>query len=238
MSETAVMEEPIIEPTIQAPPAPPALTQEQESERPIPVRKQRRFVASFRFNGFRYLTLTLTLLSAWGLVEASAWPGLETHLSTFLLVLAGGMLAAAAKTGLDIMSWAERNRQAIHSERVRSVQRVFQRACTIREQALIDWRRIHTVLVDNLSGRAQQIRLFHDHDETDRQGEKLMGKALTEETWIREDGVDAVRRFKQGIVTLDYHALATEAEFLEAFNGLMDRLRRDLALAAIGIPLE
>lgn len=238
MSETAVMEEPIVEPTIQAPEAPSAPTQEQEIVQPIPARSQRTFRASLRFNGVRYLTLAVTLLSAWGLVEGSAWPGLETHLSTFLLVLAGGMLAAAAKTGLDILSWAEKNRQAIHAERVRSVQRVFQRACTIREQALVDWRRIHTVLVDNLSGRSQQIRLFHDHDETDRQGEKLMNKALSEETWIQLEGVDAVRRFKKGIATLDYHALATEAEFLEAFNGLMDRLRRDLALAAIGIPLE
>jgi hypothetical protein len=155
-----------------------------------------------------------------------------------MLALAGGLLAAAAKTSIDILSWVEETRQAAHIERMRSVQRVFQRARAVREQAALDWRRIHTVLVDNLTGQSQEIRLFHDHDETDRQSEALFNKALSEELWIRPDGIDAVRRFKAGIAALNYDALATEGEFLAAFNALMEALRRDLALAAIGIPLE
>ncbi len=238
MSETAVLPEPTTElkappSTSAAPPAPaaPATT-------PVPRAKERRFRASLRFNGFRYLTLALCTLGVWGLFQASMWLGTGKPEGTFLLVLAGGLLAAAAKTGIDILNWAEANRQAVHAERVRAVQRVFQRACAVREQATTDWRRMHTVLMDNLSGQSQEIRLFRDHDLTDRQGEKLLDKALSEEAWIRPEGVDAVRQFKKYVAVLDYDALATESEFLAAFNGLLERLRRDLALAAIGIPLD
>jgi hypothetical protein len=165
------------------------------------------------------------------------WEGAGSPQATFMLALAGGLLAAAAKTAIDILSWAEATRQAVHVERMHAVQRVFQRARNVRDQALLDWRRIHTVLVDNLTGRSQEIRLFHDHDETDRQAESLFKKALSEDLWIRADGIDAVRRFKCGIAALDYDALATEAEFLSAFDAQMDVLRHELAVAAIGIPL-
>ena len=84
----------------------------------------------------------------------------------------------------------------------------------------------------------QEIRLFHDHDETDRQAERLFRKARVEELWIRHDGIDAVWRFKAGIAALDYKALSTEADFLGAFGAQMDRLRGELAIAAIGIPLD
>jgi len=165
------------------------------------------------------------------------WEGAGRPEGTFMLALAGGLLAAAAKTAIDILNWADSTRQAAHVERMHAVQRIFQRARVVRDQAVLDWRRIHTVLVDNLTGRPQEIRLFHDHDETDRQAEALFQKALSEDLWIRLDGIDSVRRFKTGIAALDYDALATEAEFLAAFNAGMDTLRRDLALAAIGIPL-
>jgi hypothetical protein len=92
--------------------------------------------------------------------------------------------------------------------------------------------------VDNLTGQPQEIRLFHDHDETDRSAAALMRKALSQEVWIRRDGVEAAQRFKAEIAALDYNALATEPEFLGAFNERMDCLRRDLAVAAIGIPLD
>lgn len=203
-----------------------------------PRKKPKRFVASLRFNGLRYLVLCGSLLLAWGLLRVAAWEGLERPESTFLLVLAGGLLAAAAKTAIDLLNWADAARQAAHVERVRAVQRVFQRARSVREQAILDWRRIHTVLVDNLTGQPQEIRLFHDHDETDRQAEGLFRKALSEDLWIREDGVDAVRRFKAEIAALNYEALATEEAFLGAFNAAMNGLRRDLALAAVGIPLD
>jgi hypothetical protein len=166
------------------------------------------------------------------------WVGAGTPAGTFMLVLAGGLLAGAAKTAIDILNWAESTRQLVHVERIHAVQRVFQRARVVRDQALLDWRRIHTVLVDNLTGQPQQIRLFHDHDETDTQAEGLLHKALSEELWIRADGIDAVRRFKKAIAVLDYDALATEPDFLAAFNALMESLRRELALAAIGIPLD
>lgn len=232
MSDSAVLEEPIIE-------APPAVaTPAPTIEDPKPMRKPRRFFAGLRFNGLRYLVLGACLAGAWGLLRAALWMGAGRPEATFLLALAGGLLAAAAKTAIDILNWAEANRQAAHVERIRAVQRVFQRARVVREQALLDWRRIHTVLVDNLSGQAQQIRLFHDHDEADRQAEALFQRALSEDVWIRLDGIDAVRRFKLAITRLDYDALATEPEFLAAFNTLMDGLRRDLALAAIGIPLD
>ena len=55
---------------------------------------------------------------------------------------------------------------------------------------------------------------------------------------LGREGVDAVARFRKEIGALDYNGLATEPEFLGAFNARMDALRRDLALAAIGIPLE
>ena len=90
-----------------------------------------------------------------------------------MLALAGGLLAAAAKTAIDILNWAESARQAVHVERMHAVKRVFQRARVVREQAILDWRRIHTVLVDHMTGQSQEIRLFHDHDETDRQAEAL-----------------------------------------------------------------
>ena len=182
--------------------------------------------------------LSVALLSAWGLIRVAMWEGAGTPQGTLLLVLAGGLLAAAAKTGIDILNWAEATRQAVHVERMHAVQRVFQRARTVRDQALLDWRRIHTVLVDNLTGQSQEIRLFHDHDETDRQVEALFKKALSEDLWIRSGGVDAVRRFKTGIAALNYDALATEADFRDAFNAHMDCLRHELALAAIGIPLD
>ena len=201
-------------------------------------KKPKRFFASLRFNGLRYLVLSAALLSAWGLVLAAMWEGAGTPEATFALVLAGGLLAAAAKTAIDILNWAEATRQAAHVERMHAVQRVFQRARVVRDQALLDWRRIHTVLVDNLTGQPQEIRLFHDHDETDTHAETLLHKARSEDLWIRRDGVDAVRRFKTAIAALDYDALATEADFLAAFNALMESLRRDLSLAAIGIPLD
>jgi len=201
-------------------------------------KKQRRFAASLRFNGLRYLLLAFCLLSAFGLVRAAMWLGTGAPEATFLLVLAGGLLAAAAKTTIDLLNWAEATRQAAHVERLRAMQRVFERARRVRGHAVIDWRRIHTVLVDNLTGQPQEIRLFHDHDETDAQAESLFRKALSEDLWIREEGIDAVRRFKAAIARLDYNALATEAEFFAEFNSLMDILRRDLALAATGIPLD
>ncbi len=201
-------------------------------------KRPKRFFASLRFNGLRYLVLVGALLSAWGLVRAAMWEGAGSPEATFALVLAGGLLAAAAKTAIDILNWAESTRQAAHVERMHAVQRVFQRACAVRDQALLDWRRIHTVLVDNLTGQPQEIRLFHDHDETDTHAEALFNKARSEDVWIRSDGVDAVRHFKTAIAALDYDALATESDFLAAFNTLMESLRRDLALAAIGIPLD
>lgn len=234
MSESAVLVEPGTEEQSLRVPSIPA----QPAELKTPRKKQRRFFASLRFNGLRYLVLGSALLSAWGLIRAAMWEGAGTPEGTFLLVLAGGLLAAAAKTAIDILNWAEATRQAAHVERMHAVQRVFQRARVVRDQAVLDWRRIHTVLVDNLSGQSQEIRLFHDHDETDRQSEALFKKALSEDLWIRADGVDAVRRFKAGIAALDYDALASEAEFLAAFNVRMEGLRRDLALAAIGIPLD
>ena len=210
----------------------------QEGERPQPKRKQKWFVANFRFNGLRYVVLGSTLLLAWGLILAAAWRGAGEPEGTFLLVLAGGLLAAAGKTAIDILNWAETARQAAHVERMHAVRRVFQRARAVKDQAILDWRRIHTVLVDNLTGQPQEIRLFHDHEETDTQAKALLRKALAEEVWIRLEGVDAVRRFQADLGALDYKSLATEAEFLGAFDALIERLRRELALAAIGIPLD
>jgi hypothetical protein len=215
----------------------PAPQQESPSPRENPIRKPKRFSASLRFNGLRYLTLASALLLSWGLVRAAMWEGAGSPEATFMLVLAGGLLAAGAKTAIDILNWADAARQAAHVERMHAVQRVFQRACAVRNQAVLDWRRIHTVLVDNLTGQPQEIRLFHDHDETDRQADSLVKKALAEVVWIRSEGVDAVHRFKTEIAALDYDALATEADFLAAFTARMESLRRDLALAAIGIPL-
>jgi len=207
VSETAVIDEPSAELRIETPPA--QSTPAQPRHRSIPARKQRRFFASLRFNGLRYVTLAATLLLAWGLVRLAMWRGAGTVESTFVLVLVGGLLAAAAKTGIDLMSWAEANRQALHVE-----------------------------LVNNLAGHSEELRLFRDHDETDRLAERLWQKALSEETWIRPDGVNAVRGFRKEIAALDYDALATESEFLFAFNTAMERLRRDLALAAVGVRLD
>jgi len=232
MSESVVL----AEPTIEAPAAGPGPAKPRE--RSIPRRKQKRFRASLRFNGLQYVVLIGALLSTWGLVRASMWMGTGKPEGTFMLVLAGGMLAAAAKTGIDILNWAAASRQAAHVERMHAVQRVYQRARAVRDQALLDWRRIHTVLVDHLSGQSQEIRLFHDHDETDGQAEALFRKALSEEVWIRADGVDAVRQFKTKIVGLDYHGLTKEEDAVAALNALMETLRRELALAAIGIPLD
>lgn len=233
MSESTML----IDPSTDTPTEAPAPVRQRE----IPItmrRKRKRFLASLRFNGLRYLVFGGSLALVWGLVRAAMWEGTGTPEGTFALVLAGGLLAAAAKTGIDILSWAEATRQAVHVERMHAVQRVFRRACAVRDQALLDWRRIHTVLVDNLTGQSQEIRLFHDHDETDTQAEALLQKARSEEVWIRGGGVDAVRRFKLAIAALDYEALAKEPEFQAAFFAHMDVLRRDLALAAIGIPLD
>jgi hypothetical protein len=232
MSETAVLPERSVEAqTVQSIPARPAV-------RPHRVRKQKRFLANLRFNGLRYLVLGGALLLAWGLLRAAMWEGTGRPEGTFMLALAGGLLAAAAKTAIDILNWAESARQAVHIERMHAVQRIFQRARVLRDQAVLDWRRIHTVLVDNLTGQSKEIRLFTDRDETDRQAEALFQKALSEEVWIRRDGIDGVRRFKAKIAALDYDALATEPDFIATFDALMDNLRRDLALAAIGIPLD
>ena len=216
----------------------PETISEPTEKQPIRVRKQNRFGASLRFNGLRYFVLATSLAFACGLIRAAVWLGTGRPEATFMLALAGGLLAAAAKTTIDIMNWAETARQTTHIERVRAVQRVYQRARVVREHAIIDWRRIHTVLVDHLMGHSQEIRLFRNHDETDRQAEALFRKALSEDVWIREDGIDAVRRFKGDIAALDYERIATEPEFLETFNARMDTLRHELALASIGISLE
>jgi hypothetical protein len=236
MTESAVLVEPSAEtPTAFVNPPP---RNEEPSVLPAPIRKPKKFFASLRFNALRYLAFGGSLSLAWGLIRAAMWVGTGSPQGTFMLVLAGGMLAAAGKTAIDILHWAEQTRQAAHVERLRAVRRVFKRARVVREQAVLDWRRIHTVLVDNLTGQPQEIRLFHDHDETDAQAESLFRKALSEDLWIREEGIDAVRRFKAAIAKLDYNALATEPEFLSAFGSLMDTLRRDLALAATGISLD
>src|SRR5215475_14000019 len=103
----------------------PPLTPAPSVETPIPTRKPRRFAANFRFNGFRYLTLVCCLLAVWGLFEAAMWLGTTKPEATFLLVLAGGLLAASAKTGIDILNWAETTRHATHVQRVRAIQRLF-----------------------------------------------------------------------------------------------------------------
>ncbi len=231
MSETALITETSAE--TQASRSTPA----ERRELPARARKPRRFMAGLRFNGLRYLTLAAALLLAWGFVRLADWEGAGKPESTFLLVLAGGLLAAAAKTGIDILNWAQSSRQAVHVERVHAVQRVFRRACAVREQAVIDWRRIHTILVDNLTGESQEVRLFRDHDETDREGKRLLRRALSEEAWIRPDGVDAVRFFLEEIGAIDYDDLATEAAFLAAFDALLNQLRSDLALASVGTRL-
>lgn len=234
---STVLEPPVLEirgAEEQTVPAAPTASRERLRRRT----KQKRLAASLRFNGLRYLVLAFCLLSSFGLVRAAMSLGTGAPEATFLLVLAGGLLAAAAKTAIDVLSWAEATRQATHLERLRGVQRVFDRARRVKDQAVIDWRRIHTVLVDNLTGQPQEIRLFHDHDETDTQAEALFRKALSEDVWIRDEGIDAVRRFKAAIAKLDYDALATEPEFLAAFVALMDTLRRDLAVAATGISLD
>lgn len=231
MNEAAVLDTP----TIQAP-APTTPTPERAPT--TPARRPRRLRASLRFNGLRYITLIASLSLSWGFIRLATWERIGPQESTFFYLLAGGLLAAAAKTGLDLLSWAEANRQAVHVERVHSVQRVFRKACAVRDQAVQDWRRIHTVLVDNLSGERKELRFFHDHDETDRQAVRLVRKALSEETWIRIQGVEAVYRFKKDIGALDYQDLATEPEFLEAFGALLQRLRRDLAVAALGIGID
>ena len=232
MIDTGVLSEPTME--LPSPQALPEVRAESSALR----KKPRRAFANLRFNGLRYVTLSGCILAVWGLFHAAIWFGTGKPEGTFMLVLAGGMLAAAAKTGIDLLSWAEANRQAIHVERVRAIRRVFDRALAVRETAILDWRRIHTVLVDNLEGRTQAIRLFRDHDEADREGEALLRKALSEEFWIRPAGVDAIRRFKSEIAAIDYLAIATESEFLQAFNAHLDEMRCDVALAAIGIPLD
>jgi hypothetical protein len=197
-----------------------------------------RLRASLRFNAVRYVVLLLTLLGAWGLIRAAMWEGPPVALSTFMLALAGGLLAAAGKTAIDIFNWADAARQTTHVERINAVQRVFQRARELRSLALIDWRRIHTVIVDNLGGEQKQIRLFETHEETDKEAAALVKKAAAEELWIRSDGVDAVKRFQSAIAALDFKVFPTEADFLAVFNGLMDNLRRELAVAAVGMPLD
>src|SRR5262245_14400257 len=79
----------------------------RRSPNTVPPKKQKRFSASLRFNGLRYLTLTSALLLSWGLVRAAMWQGAGSPESTFMLVLAGGLLAAAAKTAIDILNWAD-----------------------------------------------------------------------------------------------------------------------------------
>jgi len=235
MTESTVLDEPRAELEMVQP------VSDRPAEEPAPVitvKRPRRFRAGLRANGLRYLVLVLALGFAWGLVRAAAWEGAGTPEATFMLVLAGGLLAAGAKTAIDILNWAEATRQIAHVERMRAVQRLIQRARVVREQAVLDWRRIHTVLVDHLTGQSQEIRLFHDHDETDRQAEALFQKALSEELWIRSEGVDAVRSFKRELAAIDYKILTTEADFLAALHALMNRLRRDLSVAAIGVSLD
>jgi hypothetical protein len=205
---------------------------------PVPARKPKRFFASIRFNGLRFLVLTGALALAWGFIRAAMWKGSGTPEGTFMLVLSGGLLAAAAKTAIDILNWAAATRQAAYVERMRAVQRVYQHARVVREHAVLDWRRLHTVLVDHLTGRSQEIRLFHGHEDADKRAEALLRKALSEDVWIRADGIEAVERFKADIAALDYEAIATEDDFRAAFDAHMNCLRHELALAAIGISLD
>ena len=51
-------------------------------------------------------------------------------------------------------------------------------------------------------------------------------------------GIDAVRRFTATIVVFDYDRIASEDELLAAFSALMDGLRHELTLAAIGLSLD
>ena len=62
--------------------------------------KPSRLRASLRFNALRYVVLLLSLLGAWGLIRAAMWQGPAAPLSTFMLALAGGLLAAAAVLAL------------------------------------------------------------------------------------------------------------------------------------------
>src|SRR5258705_14003780 len=80
------------------------------AEAPTPGRKQKRFFASLRFNGLRYLALSSALGLAWGLIRAAMWEGAGSPGATVMLALAGGLLAAAAKTAIEIVNWSEATR--------------------------------------------------------------------------------------------------------------------------------
>jgi hypothetical protein len=202
----------------------------------MPTMKQ--FRAGLRFNALRYFVLVFCLLAAWGFVLFAMRQDPSSPIATLAFILAGGLLAAAGKTAIDILNWADVARQTTHVERVHAVQRVFDRAREVRHLAVIDWRRIHTVIVDNLAGQKQEIRLFETHDETDREAEALLKKASAEELWIRPDGVEAVKRFQATIAAIDYKALVNESDFVDLFNAHMNNLRRELAVAAVGISLD
>src|SRR5262245_16355033 len=107
VSEAAVMDTPTMDPPTIETPAPILAPPEPSDARPIPERKARGFLASFRFNGLRYLTLIATLGLSWGFIRLATWQGIGPQESTFMYLLAGGMLAAAAKTAIDLMTWAE-----------------------------------------------------------------------------------------------------------------------------------
>jgi hypothetical protein len=231
MNDSAVL----VDETLEEAPSPTIPAAEAASIQP---RKPKRFFSNIRFNAVRYLVLTSALGLTWGLIRAAMSEGAGSPLGTFMLALAGGLMAAAAKTAVDLLHWADETRQAAHVERMRAVQRVYQRARTVREHAVLDWRRVHTILVDHLTGSSQEIRLFRNHDETDRHADALVRKALSEDLWIRADGIDAVQRFKSEIAAIDYDGIPTEADFLAEFNAHMNTLRHELALAAVGISLD
>src|SRR5437867_2593831 len=87
VSDSAVLVEPT--PDVEAAPI-----LARPGRRPIAVMKQRRFRGNLRFNALRYFVLSSSLLLSWGLLRASMWKGTGTPESTFLLALAGGLLAA------------------------------------------------------------------------------------------------------------------------------------------------
>lgn len=184
---------------------------------------------SWRLHGRSILIGIASVTTAGALIRFGVGTKPDTVERALALTVAGAALATLGKTVVDLIMRGEAYKQGSYTERAKAVQRVFQGIREVRELGRVAWaiRNGYAYLTPGAT---------HDEAETVARERyqtslrELLTLAFTEELWIGQAGVDAVRRFTQAIPYLHHGNQATEELFLEEFNRHAEELRTELRI--------